>query len=282
MSLFLVQLRWELYRLARRPRTWLPFALVVVFNFGMSALLKLDPVRESIAKTIWKMHAKWDEAFSGLTTATHMLGEAFTVLGALGLALVAADIIAAENDNGTLRMIFSRPVGRLRIFSIKLITCIIYAGVLVVFIAASCLVAGLLFEGRGNLLMLATHEGIFGAFSFKEGLHRYALAIPFMWLSAVSGMLWAFLFTCMGMRTAAAMILALTLLTADTIVRTSPPTKSTAPYTLTTRLLTWRQVFNEEIPWGRIKRNTRELAMIDAALIALAFAAFRRMEIKRG
>lgn len=282
MSLFLVQLRWELYRLARRPRTWLPFALVIVFNFGMSALLKIDPVRESIAKTIWKMHAKWDEAFSGLTTATHMLGEAFTVLGALGLALVAADIIAAENDNGTLRMIFSRPVGRLRIFSIKLITCIIYAGALVIFIAASCLAAGLIFEGSGNLLMIATHEGIFGAFSFEEGLRRYALAIPFMWLSAISGMLWAFLFACMGMRTAPAMILALTLLTADTIVRTSPPTKSSAPYTLTTRLLTWRQVFNDEIPWGRIRRNTRELAMIDVALIALAFAAFRRMEIKRG
>ena len=38
----------------------------------------------------------------------------------------------------------------------------------------------------------------------------------------------------------------------------------------------FRQVFNETIPWLRIERNYSALALVDAALLAVAWSAFQR------
>lgn len=281
MRAFLAQFGWELRRLALRPSTWLPFALSLAFEVGMSVLLKFPDVRASIAQHVWKMRAQWNEVFSGLTTAAHIMGEAFSIIGALGLALVTARIIAGEKDDGTLRMIFCRPTGRTSVFVQKCLACLLYAVLLVGFITVSSVAVGLLFEGRGNLLLLAPHEGVTGAFNFAEGIRRISIAIPLMWWSGVSGMLWVLLFSCFGMKPNAAIVLALTLLATDHLIRTTPETAVARPYCLTTRLLSWRQVFNYDIPWPRIHRNYLQLAQIDAALLVASWVAFRRLELKR-
>ena len=281
MRLFLTQLKWEFVRLARRRRTWLAFGLSLVFELCGSALLKAPGVRAAIARDVWKMREKWNDVFSGLTTATHLLGESITIIAALGITLVAADIVAGENEGGTLRMIFCRPVGRGRVLLAKLIVCGVYACALVVHIAASTLLIGLLFEGPGNLVFLAPHEGILGAFHFVEGLRRYALAVPLIWFTVLSGLLWPFFFSCTGMKGGTAAVLALAQLAADDVLRTTPATAAISPYCVTTRMLSWRQVFNDDIPWPRIERNYTQLAVIDFGLLAGAILAFRRLDSRR-
>src|ERR1700710_2865041 len=113
MRAFLAQLKWEFVRLAKRPRTWLGFWLSLLFEVCASILLKAPGVRAAIARDVWKMHEQWDDIFSGLTTAAHILGESVTVVGPIGIALVAAEIVAGENETGTLRMIFCRPASRM-------------------------------------------------------------------------------------------------------------------------------------------------------------------------
>ncbi|MCB1231668.1 MAG: ABC transporter permease subunit [Verrucomicrobiae bacterium] len=278
MTEFLTLLRWELKRLCLRPRTWLPFGICLCVEFSVSLLLKLPEVRATIARDIWKMRTNWTEVFSGLTTATHLLGETFTVGGVLGLALVAAGSVAGEREQGVLRMVFSRPVSRSRLFAVKCLTCLLYTTLLVLFIGASTLATGLVFEGAGPLLMLAPHEGVMGSFSFASGLQRYGLAVALLWFSAVSGMLSFLFISTLPMKPAAAIVLALALYTTDNLLRTAPETVIARPYCVTTRLLSWRQVFNDEIPWARIRRNYRELALLDAAFLVAAWYAFRRAD----
>lgn len=281
MRSFFTQLKWEFVRLVNRPRTWFAFGLSLAFELCLSVLLKVPGVRAAIARDIWKMHEQWNDIFSGLTTAAHILGESFTIIGALGVTLVVAEIVAGENEAGTLRMILNRPVGRGRLFAIKLIVSCVYTVSLVVFIAVTTLLIGLIFEGPGNLVMLAPHEGIMGAFHFHEGMQRYALAVPLIWFSALSGMLWPFFFSCTGMKPVTAAVLALTLLAADDILRTTPQTAVISPHCVTTRMLSWRQVFNDDIPWPRIQRNYTQLAEIDVVMLAGAIVAFRRLEARR-
>jgi hypothetical protein len=59
-------------------------------------------------------------------------------------------------------------------------------------------------------------------------------------------------------------------------VHTHSALASISPYTLTTRIVSWRQVFNQEIPWLRLERNYGELALLDVALVVIAWLAFRR------
>jgi hypothetical protein len=65
-------------------------------------------------------------------------------------------------------------------------------------------------------------------------------------------------------------------LLADWTVRVHPAFAALSPYCLTTRIATWRQLFNDEIPWLRIERNLLQLLWVDGALLAFAWAAFRR------
>jgi hypothetical protein len=280
MRLFFLQLKWEFVRLAYRPRTWLAFWLSLIFEIGMSVLLKAPGVRAAIARDVWKMHEQWNDVFSGLTTAVHIAGESINAIGVLGIALVTAEIISGERTSGTLRMMFCRPVGRGAVLAAKSIVCAVYAAVVVLYIGITSLVVGLLFEGPGNLVLLAPHEGIMGAFHFGEGLQRYFLSLPLMWFSALSGLVWPLFFSCTRMKPVAAVVLALTLFTADNILRTTPETRVISPYCVTTRMLSWRQVFNDDIPWPRIERNYLQLAIMDAAFIAAAAIAIRRMETR--
>ncbi len=281
MRAFIVQLGWELRRLALRRHTWLAFGLSLLFELGASALLKIPSVRADIARDVWKMRAQWNEVFSGLTTAAHIMGESFTLIGVLGVSLVAGGIVAGEDEDGTLRMIFCRPANRLSVWAQKWIACALYTVTLIGFIAATTLAVCLIFEGPGNLVMLAPHEGVMGSFEFAEGVRRYALAIPLMCFSGLSGMLWPFFFSCTRMKPAAAAILALSLLAADDIIRTAPETSAASPWCLTTRMLSWRQVFNDEIPWPRIQNNYTQLAALDGTLMVAAWVVFRRREFKR-
>jgi ABC-2 type transport system permease protein len=277
---FLLQLRGELVRMSVRPGSWLAFVVAPVFWIVASSLLKSPAAREMIARDIWKMRARWEEIFSGLTTGTHLLGESLAVAGAVGLCLVAAELVAGEKEKGTLRMILCRPVGRTAVFAAKALALGIYTALLSLFLWAGALAVGLAFEGPGNLVLLAPHEGVMGAFGQGEGLRRYALALPFLFMSAASGAAWPFLFSCTGMRPATVAALALALFSADTVIRTAPQLAVARPYCVTTRLLAWRQVFNEEIPWSRIERNYRQLLAMDAALLVAAWAAFRRLELR--
>jgi hypothetical protein len=281
MKLFFSQLGWELRRLVLRPQTWLAFALSLAFEMGASMLLKVPDVRAEIARDVWKMRGQWSEVFSGMTTAAHIAGESLTIICALGTGLVVGGIVAHENEDGTLRMIFCRPASRAQLLAQKWMVSAIYVATLAAFIGVSSLAIGLIFEGRGNLVMLAPHEGVMGSFTFAEGMQRYGLAVGLMILSGLSGMFLPFFFSCTGMKPAAAAIVSLALFAGDDMVRTTPETSAASPYCMTTRLLSWRQVFNDEIPWARIERNYTQLAEMDAVLIAGAWVFFRRQEFRR-
>ncbi|MEQ1861608.1 MAG: ABC transporter permease [Chthoniobacteraceae bacterium] len=281
MRPFLTQLRWEFRKLRARPATYFGFAACALWSLAGSLLLRVPAVRLHIQRDLWRMQWDFEKTFSGLTTATHFMGEAMTLAGSLSLTLVAAGMLAGEAEDGSMRMTFCRPISRTRVLALKLIVCAVYSTALTCFVAASALGVGLLFEGPGPLIMVATHESVLGAFDFSTGLQRYALASALLAVSALSGTLFSFTCACFPVKPATAIALALTLTFADNSIRAAPSMAHVAPYCLTTRLIAWRQVFNEDIPIARLRRLYGQLLAIDAALLAIAWSAFRRREFKR-
>jgi ABC-2 type transport system permease protein len=283
VRLFFLQLRGEFRKLWARPRTYFGFAGSLLLEIAMSLLLRIPHVRIAIARDLWRSRLPADAtlSLSGLTTAAHMMGEAITAVGMLALVLVGSDLLCQEAEDGTLRMILCRPVSRTSILFQKLIVGAVYSGILALFIAASALCVGLAFEGRGPLIILAPHEGIIGMFEFELGLKRIGLAALLLAASACSGMVLGFALGCFKLKPAAAMAIALTLLFSDDIVRAQPALKSVRPYCVTTRLLTWRHVFNNEISWLRLRRNYRTLLWMDLGSVAVAWVVFQRREFKQ-
>lgn len=280
MRSFFAQLGWELRKLWKRRRSHLGFAAAFLCELVITALFSLPSVRAHMGTYVWRNTTfSVADSFSGWTSAVHVTGETVLLIGALFLAVVAGDIVAKEAEDGTLRMVLSRPVSRTRVLVQKLIACVVYTAALMIFIGLTALALGLLVHGPGTLVLAVAREGIFGVLEPTVALPRYALALVLLTASGLTVSLLAFAASCFDVKPTAATALALVLVLADDIVRLQPAFVALSPYCLTTRLMSWRQVFSDEIPWLRIQRNYGALLWIDLALIVLAWWAFRRREL---
>jgi ABC-2 type transport system permease protein len=277
---FLVQLRFELLKLARRRRTWLGVGAAVSWQLLCASLLRLPAVRARIAEHFHQAGLTFTESFSGLTCAAYVLASTMTIIGALFIALVAADLVAQEREEGTLRMVFARPVKRRRIFAMKVSIALAYAVAFTWFCGACALTIGLIAEGPGRLVMVGYKESVFGVFDWREGLWRYALAVALDSISLCTVALLAFAFSCARMKPATATALALTVCIADDAIRNLPAMQSVRHQFLMTRVVAWVGAYNDPLQTARIRRAYVELAVFDVGFIGAAWLVFRRSEFK--
>jgi len=278
---FLDQLGWELRKLWTRPRTYLGFAAAFAFELLLSLLLRVPAVREVVARELWKAHLRVDQVFSGLTSAVHLTSESMAMIGSMFIGLIASDVVAREIEDGTLRTLLCRPVGRGPVFLQKLTVCAAYTMALALFTGASALVLGLAFEGRGPLIIVSFPESILTVLGFEHALVRYAAALVMLGGSMCTVALMGVALSCLGLRPGAVIVVGGSILIADHLIRIQPGFAAISPYTLATRLMSWRQVFNRDIPWPRLERNYGELLVLDLLLVAAAWWAFRRRDLTR-
>jgi ABC-2 type transport system permease protein len=131
-------LRWELRKLVAQKRTYLGLVLAMLF-----------PAIFVIVENLHQHHDRGGDfsIFSGQLTQSGLATPVLTLefLSAFMLpligALVAGDIVAAEDGNGTLKTILTRSVNRDQVFAAKALAALLYA-TLAVFLAAAVATIG--------------------------------------------------------------------------------------------------------------------------------------------
>ena len=87
---------------------------------------KLDGSQRHVRGLMERNNLEFGIYYSSLTiTFTIMLLSLF-LLGSVFFALVAGDIVAKENEDGNLRLVFARPISRLRLLVIKYTAVALY------------------------------------------------------------------------------------------------------------------------------------------------------------
>ena len=94
MSLFLLQLRGELWKLFARKRTYLGFGVFLTVETLILILWQLPGGQRWMRRMIEQSGGAFDTYFSGLTVAMIMLTMTVFLLGGLYLALVGGDVEA--------------------------------------------------------------------------------------------------------------------------------------------------------------------------------------------
>ncbi len=278
---FVRGLRWELAKLWRRPRTYAGFAVCLLFDVTLAALIQLPAVREVMARRFWKTKIDVDQALTGLTVATHLLAETAALIGALFVCFVTCDIVGREFEDGTIRMVLSRPVGRTSVWLQKLMAAVAFTAAFTLFIGATALAVGLVAEGAtGKLHLYEPRESLLAILPFQTGLARYGAAVAFLVVSMQMITALAFALACFPIKPATAAVLAFAFLLADNLVRFDPGLVAVSPYTVSTRFLTWRQVFNEDVQWLRVQRNYGFQLRFDLALLVIGWWVFRRRDVR--
>jgi len=280
MRLFLWQLSGELRRLFARPRARLGFAAVLAFEFVLSLAYRHPAARAMLLHDARRLHIDVENAFSGLTSGSYLVANAAMTVGTFFIALIGADLLGQDAEEGTLRMALCRPVSRARLYLQKAFGVAVYALAMGALAGLASLFFGLIFEGPGPLYVIIVAENILGTFPPGEGLQRYLLAITLLPPCLVTVALLGLALSCFRMKPATATAGVLTYLLAEGSLRRLPQLALIREYSITSRLATWMNCFNQIIPDQRILRDLLQLTALNLLLLLVGWLAFRRREFK--
>jgi ABC-2 type transport system permease protein len=280
MNAFARQLYFELLKLFARKRTYFGFIAFFVIELVILLLLQTRGAHGMLLRAMRQHDLDLSHYFSGLTMAYEMMSFTVFLLGSLYVALVCGDIVSKEVEDGTMRMVLSRPVSRIRILLLKYVSCVIYTLILTLFIVASSLVLGIIDRGVGGLVVVAPLEHVFGFFEAGPGFRRFAISGGFLGFFMLTLASLGFMFSCFNMKPASATILTLSLYYFDMVLHNVPYFEDIRHYFLTYHMAMWTQVFNPDIPWTELIHSVFYLGVFDLIFVLIGALYFARRDFK--
>src|SRR5207247_6976701 len=117
--MFMLHLRNELWKLFGKKRTYIGFGAFVLAQNAMLLTFRFTHWLSDMERMLQGKGYFAAEYISALTVAVVMLIPQILLLMPLYAALVGGDLVAKEVEDGTLRMILSRPISRFRLLLVK-------------------------------------------------------------------------------------------------------------------------------------------------------------------
>jgi ABC-2 type transport system permease protein len=262
---------WELRKLAAQKRTYIGLgcALLVPLIF-IASLLADDGGPEGIPFGDYVRE-------SGL--AIPLVGLFFGAFWFFPLvtALVAGDIVAAEDNNGTLKTILTRSVERWQIFVGKVFAAFTYAFAALVLYVGVGLVLGGLIWGFDPLISLSGNQISVGRSLLLLGGTTLAYFLPTMAVASL-----AILLSTVTRNSAAAVVATLMLSLIMQLLGIVSALDFLRPYLLPEQFNAWQGLLREPIDWAPVIRAAWISAVFGIPALAWAFTHFLRRDVTGG
>ena len=278
--MFLIQLKNELWKLYGKKRTYIGFGAFVVVQSVMLLMFKYTHWQDQVQRVLAGNGYVASEYLSALTVALVMLLPQILLLMPLYIALVGGDLVAKEAEDGTLRMILSRPISRFRLLQVKWLAGIIFAASLVLALGVIALSFARLYFPWKGLFVFGEGAANFGVFPAGQGLELYAFSHVFLMVNAMTLLSVAFMFSCFNMKPATATILALSYLFMNLVLQNIPFFQPYENWFITHHFECWRLVFQTPAPWPQILQSETTLLAASATAFIIGTVIFHGRDIK--
>lgn len=265
-----VAYRWELRKLAAQRRTYLGLAGMAGQPLVFTAVMLADggDVEGAVFGRITE---------SGLSAPLALLFFGSVFLFPLVAALVAGDIVANEDQHGTLKTILTRSVDRGAVFGAKALAALTYAAIALAVFAVVAVSAGVAAWGLHPLTSLSgTRIDVPDALLLIGG----ALAAYGLPLLAVASI--ALLLSTLSRNSAGAVVGTLLIVVVMTIVASVPGTEAIQQYLLTDQFRAWQGLLRDPIDWAPVGHAAWVSAAYALPCLLAAAAAFRRRDVTGG
>jgi ABC-2 type transport system permease protein len=279
MRMFWLQLRNELWKLFGKKRTYIGFAMFLLAQGIITLVFRYSHASRGMVRQLEANGYPADYFISSITIATVMLFPISYILLPLYVALIGGDLVAKEAEDGTLRMILSRPISRFRLLVLKWVAGVIFSIALVMALGVFGILFSSVFFPAGGLFVFIPGE-MFSIFEFGEGLQRYAAAHGALILKAVTVMGLGLMFSCFNVKPAAATILALSFVFVSFILMQIPFFAELRHWFLTHHLNLWQHLLGDPIPWTTVLESLALLAGFNFSFLIVGATVFQLRDIK--
>jgi len=278
--MFYLQLRNELWKLFGKKRTYIGFGAFVLVQTLMLCMFKFTNWQRDYERLLTNNGYVPTEYISALTVAVVMLMPQVILLMPLYASLVGGDLVAKDYEDGTLRMILSRPISRLRLLFVKWMAGLVFALALVVCLGVTALgFASLFFPWQAMFVFVPGQA--FSVLPAGEGLVHFACAHFFLGgINAFTVVSIAFMFSCFNMKPAAATILSLSFLFISFVMQQIPFFDRFDNWFVTHHFRCWLLVLQDPIPWPQVMGSEAILLAICGTAFVIGGMVFQLRDIK--
>jgi ABC-2 type transport system permease protein len=273
-------LRIELYKIFKRPRTYISFGIVTAISFIIQ-LAMLSGGKDFVSFGMQAVTEQFDvqgDIINGYFV-TYIILQSLLVQIPLLVALVAGDMLAGEASMGTLRLVLTKPISRPRLIWIKFLASIVYTVLLIVWLAVVGLFVSLLIFGGGDMVNMKSDTFII--LLKDDMMWRYMAAFVFASLAmtsiaALAMMLSAFADNSIGPIIATmGIVVVLTILTNLEL----PLFNAIKPYLFTTHMIGWKGFFDDPVPYAAIYKSAGVLVAYTLGFLGITIAYFNKKDI---
>jgi ABC-2 type transport system permease protein len=176
-------LQTELYKIFKKPRTYLSFAIIAAFivliQVGLYANGK-DWMKFLLSGLDETMEMDYNKLTNGYAVCYFVLNLLLVHVPIL-VALVAGDVVSGEASMGTLRLLAAKPVSRAQIILAKFFASAVYVLALLIWIALVALFLSIAIFGKNDLIV-AKQTGV-QVIEASDIMWRYWCAFGFAFVS---------------------------------------------------------------------------------------------------
>lgn len=264
----------ELFKIFRRPRTYIAFAaitgLIGIIQFGLK--LDGDAYVDFMMRDITSSITVEGKILNGYQVCYIVL-QVLLVHVPLLIALVAADMVSGEANMGTLRIMLTKPISRTRLLLAKFIATMVYTLMLLIWLAILALFLNMIIFGTDDLFLLKSQYVVL--LKKDDIFWRYVWAFGFAALAMTTVAALGFLFSLFAENSIGPIVATMSVIIFFTILSTLniPVFNKIKPFLFTTHMIGWKEFFdikvndaNEAIV-GSIQNPQR---IINSALVLFA------------
>jgi ABC-2 type transport system permease protein len=271
MSAVAVSYKWELRKLRSQKRTYLGLGAAVL----VPLLFAVAVASQSGSPSDFAFGSYIHQ--TGLAIPLVLLLFGSTWMYPLITALVAGDIVASEDHNGTLKTILTRSIDRMPLFAGKALATATYTIAAILLSGVIAVIAGSLVSGLNPITSLS---GVRVSAATGLGLVFASLAIYVIPILAIASI--GLLLSTVTRNSAAAVVGTLMASLLFALIAILPGLGALKPYLLSTQFNAWQGLLRTPLDWTPIIRAVWVCALYTVPALSMAGLAFLRRDVAGG
>ena len=238
-------LQIELYKIFRRPRTYIAFAAITALIVIVQLGLKVDgkEYADFVMADLKNSLTIDGNTINGYFVC-YVLLQLLLVHVPLLIALIAADMISGEANAGTLRFLLTKPISRFNFILAKFLAATIYTLALLVWLAILALFVSMLIFGTDDMLLLKNNYVV----QLQQGdiFWRYVGAFGFAALAMTTVAALGFFLSQFAENSIGPIVATMSIIVFLTTM-SIPLFNTIKPYLFTTHMVAWKEFFDIQV-----------------------------------
>jgi ABC-2 type transport system permease protein len=287
-------LQIELFKIFKRPRTYIPFGAIAAMILIIQVGLKFDG-RSYVELILTSLSDTFNMPYALIMNgylAAFVILNTLLIQVPLLVALVAGDTVAGEANMGTLRLLVTRPVSRTQLMLVKFGASVIYTILLLLWMALLALFLSMWVFGTNDMIL--ARDNVIEHIREADVLWRYIAAFGYATVALTTVAALAFLLSVFAENSIGPIVATISIVIVLTILsqmRIPLYDDTVNPWLFTSHMLAWKGFFylQSDGQGGTIDGSVENLSSIFRSLtillayivmfVTVAIWAFRKKDI---